>query len=229
LPGKVLRRLGHATVLGHVVRRVAAAGVADRIVIATSTAAADAAVVDEAGRLGVAVTRGPEDDVLRRFVMAFDEHGGETGIRVTSDCPVLDPAVVAAVVGLLSASPGVSYASNTVERSYPRGLDVEAFSVEALRAADRESRDPAEREHVTPFLYRRPERFGIRQLTRDDPDRSADWRLTLDTEADWSLLEAVFAALGPAGEMFGLPELEALLRSKPELLELNRHIAQKTI
>lgn len=230
LPGKVLKRLGGRSVLGHVVERLRQAGVADRIVVATTTAPGDDPVVAEAKALGALVTRGSESDVLERFVQAFDEHGGAVGVRVTADCPVLDPAIVAlAVESFRRRRPSVTYLSNTLDRTYPRGLDVEVFAVSALREAAAEAREPAEREHVTPFLYRRPGRYGVEQLTRADPAGTASWRLTLDTAEDWALLEEVFAALEGPHPRFGLPDIESLMAQRPHLLDINRHIAQKKL
>ncbi len=230
LPGKVLRRLGSKVVLAHVIERLCRTPGVERVVVATTEAPQDTPLSDLSRGLGVKVTRGPEDDVLRRFVQTFDEHGGTVGIRVTADCPLLDPGIVAAALrAFQSARPAVMYLSNTLERTYPRGYDVEVFDVAALRAADTEARDVAEREHVTPFIYRRPNRFSIAQLTRADPNRTADWRLTLDTADDWELLERVVETLEPVDPGFGLDAVEKLIAKRPELLKLNRHVAQKLL
>jgi spore coat polysaccharide biosynthesis protein SpsF len=228
LPGKVLRPLGDSTVLGQVIRRLQACASLSRIVVATTIEAADDAVVRESRSLGALVTRGDQDDVLGRYLQAFDEHGGDVGVRVTSDCPFLDPGVVdRAVRRLLAADPRPHYLSNTLHRTFPRGYDVEIFLVEALRIAGREAVQPGEREHVTPFLYRNPDRFRLESLERPDPRGSAEWRLTLDTPEDWDVIRAVFDRLAPADPLFGLDQVERLVAREPELLAANRGIRQK--
>ena len=229
LPGKVLRTLGDRTVLAHVIGRVQAAKQVDRIVVATTTKAEDDPIVAEAGRLGVLTTRGPDRNVLGRYVMAFDEHGGDTGVRLTADCPFLDPAIVDAVVRQFVALQPLDYLSNTVVRSFPRGLDVEVFRVEALHIADAQASEPVDREHVTPFLYRHPERFRVAHYTRPDPRRSGKWRLTLDTLEDWELLTAVWKALRTENPLFGVSAIERLLRDRPELLLINEDVQQRVL
>lgn len=226
LPGKVLLQVSGDTVLGHVIRRLKAVNGVDRVVVATTTLPEDDVLVLVAEAHGAAVTRGPSEDVLSRYVLAFDRHGGETGIRVTSDCPALDPELVRSGLAIFAAE-RPDYLSNVVVRTYPRGYDFEIFSVAALRTAARESRDPYSREHVTPFLYQNPERFVVRSLARDDPRGSANWRITVDTSEDWQLVRGLFEALAPADPLFGLADVERYLLQHAELLELNRRIAQK--
>ncbi len=228
LPGKVLRPIGDTTVLGHVVRRLQACTSLTRTVVATTVEAADDAVAREARSLGALVTRGDEDDVLGRYLQAFDEHGGDVGVRVTSDCPLLDPRLVdQGVRRFLAGDPPPDYLSNTLRRTYPRGYDIEVFLVEALQIAGREATGEGEREHVTPFLYRHPDRFRLDSLERPDPRGSAEWRLTLDTPEDWDVIRAVFDRLAPANRLFGLDDVERLVVREPELLAPNRDIRQK--
>jgi spore coat polysaccharide biosynthesis protein SpsF len=228
LPGKVLRRLGDASVLDHVIRRMRAAPGVDRVVVATTTDVRDDPIVQCAESAGVAVTRGSEGDVLSRFAQAFREHGGQIGVRVTSDCPCLDPILIGDIIQRFRcAEPAVDYVSNTLERSYPRGYDVEVFGVDALLAADALASDPSSREHVTPFLYRHPERFRVAVFGRPDPLGTAAWRVTLDTEEDWRVIEYIFATLAPRNPCFGLADVEALLLAHPEVLKWNRAVVQK--
>lgn len=226
LPGKVLFSVAGDTVLGHVLRRLGRVRGIDRVVVATTTLAEDDALVAVARTHGALVTRGSRDDVLGRYTQAFEEHGGEVGIRVTADCPCLDESVVQAALEQFGHGPA-DYLSNTIERSYPRGYDVEIFRVAALATAHREARDPHEREHVTPYLYGHPDRFDVRSMRRSDPLGTASWRLTLDTPEDWEVLRRLFEALAPRDPFFGLGDVEQFLRSHPEVLELNRAIQQK--
>lgn len=229
LPGKVLRVLGNATVLAHVVRRSRRAAAVDEVVIATSESPLDDAIVDAGLRLGASVFRGSEDDVLSRYYLAAQRAGARVVVRITSDCPLLDPDVLQAMVARFLAmhrgGTPVDYLSNTLARTFPRGLDVEVFTFAALERAHREAGDAAEREHVTPYIYRNPGIFRIEQH-RNAVDHSR-YRWTLDTEDDWRLLQRIFARLGGRGDGFTTREVLELLAQEPGLAAINSHVAQK--
>ena len=145
-------------------------------------------------------------------------------VRITSDCPVIDPELVDDVVRALG--PDVDYASNSLPpRTTPRGLDAEAFTLAALERADREDRDPASREHATPYLYRHPEMFRLARV-----DLEQDWsehRWTLDTPDDYELLRRIYDALGR--DDFGWRDVLAVVEANPGWSGLNRHVRQKTV
>lgn len=228
LPGKVLRVLGDTTVLGHVVRRLQACPSLMQVVVATTRQEVDDAVCHEAASIGALVTRGSEDDVLGRFVQALDEHGGDIGVRITSDCPFIDPALIdSGVRRLLAGDPLPDYLSNTLVRTYPRGYDFEVFLAEALRKAGREAVTAGEREHVTSFIYRRPDRFRLESLERPDPRTTSAWRVTLDTSEDWDVIRALFDRLAAESPLFGLDEVERLVAREPALLAANQRVRQK--
>jgi spore coat polysaccharide biosynthesis protein SpsF len=165
---------------------------ADRVVVATSDRTADDAIEEIASDARVATVRGPEDDVLHRFRLVLDTYPSDMVVRVTADCPLTDPAIVDLAVDRLRAT-GADYVSNTLVRTYPDGLDVEAFTAEALIAANADATDVAEREHVTPYIYRRTRRFRLRNL------RTAlhlgDERWTVDTAEDLERIRAIVGAL----------------------------------
>ncbi|HEX7954928.1 MAG TPA: glycosyltransferase family protein [Burkholderiales bacterium] len=231
LPGKVLRVLGHATVLAHVVRRVQSAAGIDEIIVATTPSPNDDAIVKEAERLGASVYRGSEDDVLSRYYHAARLAHADVVVRVTSDCPLLDPDVLSGMIDkFIVAQTGdrrVDYLSNTLTRTYPRGLDVEVFSFAALARAYREAGDPAEREHVTPYLYRHPEKFMVEQCI-GDVDRS-HLRWTLDTEEDWHFLRQVFDHLDSGNGEISTDQVVTLLAADRHLAQINAHVTQKTV
>jgi len=230
LPGKVLKRLAGDTVLGHVIGRVRAAPGIDGVVVATTSAAEDDPIVAVAEERGAGVSRGPAEDVLARYAMAFGQHGGDIGVRVTADCPCLDPTLLAtALDAFRSADPPADYLSNTLTRSFPRGYDFEIFGVRALLEAAAEAQDAYCREHVTPFLYRHPERFRLREFRREDPAGTAGWRLTLDTAEDWRVLEYLFARLVPVNPLFSLGDVERLLTAEPHVLTWNQGVRQKEV
>lgn len=231
LPGKILRDLGGRTVLSHVLDRVRAAAGVDETVVATTTAPGDAAVAAEAGRCGVRVFRGDEADVLSRYALAAAGAGADVVVRVTSDCPLFDPALLAAMLGAFHASHAarrpLDYLSNTVVRTFPRGLDAEIFTRAALDRAAREATAPHEREHVTPFLYQHPDRFAIDQYARV-PDLSAH-RWTLDTPEDWELIRRVVEDLGTGEGRFSTDAVLDVLRRHPDWVALNAGIEQKPL
>jgi len=229
LPGKVLRVLGNATVLAHVVRRAQRASSIDAVVVATTELPQDEAIVEAGLALGVSVFRGSEDDVLSRYYLAAKRAGADVIVRITSDCPLLDADVLQAMVARFLAmhrrGTRVDYLSNTLTRTYPRGLDVEVFTFAALERAHREASDAAEREHVTPYIYRNPGIFKIERHTNAvDASR---YRWTLDTEDDWQLLQRIFARLGGHRDDFTTREVFDLLAREPELAAINSHVAQK--
>ncbi len=229
LPGKILRGLLDDTVLGHVVKRAGAAGKINQVVIATTLSSMDDVVVREAERLGVTATRGSELDVLDRYYRAACQVQADVIVRITSDCPLLDSALVDAMVGRFlsrtAVGTTVDYLSNTVTRTYPRGLDAEIFTFDALEKAHTEATSAAEREHVTPYLYRHPEMFRIEQYTGEQDLSHHRW--TLDTVEDWQLLSAIFEHFGRPD--FSTAEVCDFLREHPEIVCLNSGVEQKAM
>jgi spore coat polysaccharide biosynthesis protein SpsF (cytidylyltransferase family) len=195
LSGKVLAMLGGSPVLRHVTSRAAQARTVDHVVVATSDQARDDEVAGWCAAVCVRCVRGPETDVLARYALAAEATGADIVVRITADCPLLSPAVLDLVVEARAAS-GADYASNTLARGFPHGLDVECLTRAALDAAAAEAVDPEEREHVTPFVYNRPERFRLASVAAPE-----DWswlRWTLDTAADLQALEAMVSAIPSA-------------------------------
>ncbi len=191
LPGKVLLPLGDRPMLAFMLARLEALQV-DELVVATSTEASDDAVAELAEAAGLPVVRGSETDVLARFIAAVDAHPAATIVRLTADCPFMDPEIVHQALAVHATS-DAAYTSNTLVRTYPDGLDVEVVAAAALRVAAAESVDPVEHEHVTPFVYRRPERFTLRAAL--GRDLLGDERWTVDTAGDLERARAIVAAL----------------------------------
>lgn len=223
LPGKVLLPLLGRPVLEHVVRRVRRARTLDDVVVATTTTDADDRIEELAHLNGWPVVRGSEQDLLDRYLLAARTFRADRVVRITSDCPLIDPDLVDDVVAALDAS-GADYASNTLPpRTYPRGLDVEAVTTSALEIAGREDDDPASREHATPYVYRHPERFQLRRVagTRD----LSGHRWTLDTPEDLALIGRIFEALGR--DDFAWTDALAVVEQHPDWSVVNRHVRQK--
>lgn len=224
LPGKVLKRLAGDTVLGHVVRRVRLAKRLDGICIATTESPTDEPIVAEAARLGVSCWRGSEQDVLDRYFDAAQASGADIIVRVTSDCPLFDGALLDEMLAVFQAAPGLDYLSNVQARRFPRGLDAEIFTFTALTRAHREATRQHEREHVTPYFYHHSERFRLHSFV--GPEDWSAHRWTVDTPEDWQFVEAVYAALGAD---FTTADVLKLLKARPELAKLNAHVEQKKL
>jgi spore coat polysaccharide biosynthesis protein SpsF len=225
LPGKVLERVGDRTLLEHHLTRLGAAGLP--VVVATTTNATDDGVADLAEQAGAAVFRGSEHDVLSRFRGAAEQEGLDAVVRVTSDCPLIDGAVVArGVEEFLRLGDPDGYVTNTQPRTFPRGFDFEVFSAAALEEADRSADLPGHREHVTPYLAQNVSgRVRVRNLTFE-PDRSG-YRVTVDTAEDLELVRRLV-------EEHGAAELDCagivrVLDAHPELVALNAHVEQKRV
>jgi spore coat polysaccharide biosynthesis protein SpsF (cytidylyltransferase family) len=225
LPGKVLMDLEGATVLARVVRRLERSRQIDKLVVATTCEPEDAAIVAECERLHVSCFRGSEPDVLDRYYRAAHENAADTVVRVTSDCPLIDPELVDETVEVFRDE-NAEYASNVFPRTYPRGLDTEVFTVAALDRAWSEGRGPYQREHVTPFLYEHPQIFRIGSK-RGDTDYS-HYRWTLDTREDLDLLRAIYRHFNGCDD-FSWREVVDLMEREPKLAELNSRVLQKSV
>ncbi|HZR56174.1 MAG TPA: glycosyltransferase family protein [Terriglobales bacterium] len=225
LPGKVLMDLSGNTVLARVVTRLQRSKFINQTVVATTESDVDDAIICECERIGVSCFRGSEEDVLDRYYRAVREYNAETVVRVTADCPLIDPEIVDRTIELFFQK-DADYATNDVPRTFPRGLDVEVFTMSSLEQAWQEARKPYERVHVTPYFYEHPEIFRTVSLVGESD--SSRYRWTLDTEDDLKLLRAVYERFQNT-DMFDCTEVLALMQREPELLELNSRVLQKSL
>jgi spore coat polysaccharide biosynthesis protein SpsF len=227
LPGKALLPIKGKPMLERVVRRVGTARTIDETVVATTTEIRDDAIAEFCGRGLCTVFRGSEEDVLDRYMKAARAFDADVIVRITSDCPLIDQTSIDQTIScFLGSSPRVDYASNTLPpRTFPRGLDVEVMSREALEHAWREDHDLRSREHVTPYIYRHPESFTLLRVVNDQ-DRSG-YRWTVDTPEDLAFVQAVYDSF--ESEDFGQSEIASLLAKRPELALLNAEIRQKPV
>ena len=220
LPGKALMDVAGRPLLSHLVERARRIPGLEAVVIATTERPGDRPLVAFAEAHGLPVYTGSEDDVLDRFHRAAERFGVSIVVRVTPDCPLLDPAVAGLVLRrFLDAGGELDYASNTQPPTFPDGQDTEVFSAAALARAWREARLPSEREHVTPYIWKHPDRFRLANV-RHAEDLSA-MRWTVDEAADLEFVRRVFARLG-ADRPFGMGEVLDLLPRQPALLDINR-------
>jgi glutamate-1-semialdehyde 2,1-aminomutase/spore coat polysaccharide biosynthesis protein SpsF len=218
LPGKVLAELGDRPVLAWVVRAAAAIAGVDRVIVATSVRSDDDRVASWCADADVACFRGSEDDVLDRFLQAARSFRADVVLRITGDCPLLDPQVCGEIVRLLGGS-RADYASNVCPPTWPDGLDCEAMTRRALEAAAEAACLPAHREHVTLYLRNNRHRFRVRNLRCPFPDL-AGHRWTLDTPEDLQFLRAVVGRAGPERPPSYL-EVLRVLDQNPELVGTN--------
>lgn len=224
LPGKVLRPLAGRSVLSWAVRAARRAPGIDTVIVATSSSPADDPVVTEARRVGAEVVRGPLDDVLKRYELAARAHPCDALVRLTADCPLHDPALIAQVVGVWLADPELQYVSNVLVRTLPRGFDVELVRRDVLAEQDATATG-VHREHVTSGIYARPDIYRCAGVVAGE-DHS-DLRITLDTEQDAALLDGLVEVLGD--EVPSWREVVELLRSRPDLVALNADVVQKPL
>ncbi len=208
LPGKVMKPLLGRPMIERQLERLRRCETLDRIIVATSDDTSDDPLAAYLRDIGVEVFRGSLSDVLERFLAAARTFGVEGQlVRLTADCPLADPGVIDDCVRLQTQL-GVDYVSNGRKRTYPHGLDVEAFALEALRAAGREATDPYDHEHVTPFIYRHPERFTLADLVQSRDESHLRW--TVDLPEDFDFVDRVYAALYPDNPAFTSDDVRAL-------------------
>lgn len=226
LPGKVLLPVAGRPLLSYLLERLRRCNHIQDIVVATSIESADDAIVTLCELESAAVERGPELDVLKRFAIAAEATNAEAVVRITADCPLIEPQLVDFAVQSFAAA-DCDYLSNMMPPTWPYGMAVEVMTRRALDEADGEARDPSEREHVTPFLYWRPQRFRLKSITRR-PDLSAH-RWTVDTQEDFELVSLILKSLYPKNPNFTIDDVLDTLFRNPEWIDINRNVKQKVV
>lgn len=232
LPGKILLPAAGKPLLAHHLERLRRCRTLDAVVLATTVNATDDPVARLGEELGIPVFRGSEQDVLARFAGAAALGAADTVVRVTSDCPLIDPALVDALVAGFLEDGTADYRSIDVGR-FPRGLDAEVFRRSLLDEAAAMATDPAEREHVTPYIYRRPDRFRLADPLippEGQPDGSLPpQRWCVDEPADYELVRRILEALLPGKPNFGWQDCCSVLHDHPDWADLNAAVRQKTL
>jgi spore coat polysaccharide biosynthesis protein SpsF len=247
LPGKVLRDIEGTAMLGRVVERTRLAATVAQVVLATTTDPADDAIEAYCRQHAVALFRGSHFDVLDRYYSAARAAGADVVVRITADCPLMDPGLIDATVRTLEdrGGDGFEFAATRLpppwKRTFPIGLDVEACKMGALERAWNEAREPEEREHVMPYLYKGVKlqatsarlsqgisSSGVRIAVLGCPEDLGTQRWTVDTEEDLEFVRAVYHELtGRQG--FTWQDVGDLLRSRPDLLQINAGVRHKTV
>ena len=228
LPGKILLEVMDKPLLEYQVERLRRVKMADEIIIATTVNETDMPVVDFCKRLRMPYFRGSENDVLSRYYYAAKQYQADIVVRITSDCPVIDPVIVQEIITFFIANRNhYDYVSNGLEESYPRGMDTEVFYIRTLEEAYAKATEQAEREHVTPFIYRHPERYRLFNY-KNTCDQS-HYRWTVDTIEDFTLIRYILETLYPINPQFSMQDIIELLDKHPEWMEINAVVRQKEI
>lgn len=225
LPGKVLLPLAGEPMLTRLLERLLRVRGADGIVIATTVNTSDDPIAELCAQQCIPCHRGSELDVLSRYADAARLHRADVVVRITADCPLIDPTLIDQVIATFTEGDS-DYVSNMLPPTWPYGMAVEVFSAAALAQAHAEATQAAEREHVTPFIYWRPERYRLRNLASAVDLSHHRW--TVDTPEDYELVRRLFEALLPTHPHFTQVDVLALLDRHPDWIAINQHVQQKS-
>ncbi|GEA29287.1 cytidylyltransferase domain-containing protein [Clostridium diolis] len=229
LSGKVLKKICGKTVLEHDIDRLRRVENINEIVVATTNLEKDHVIIEEANKLGVKYFRGSEKDVLSRYYYAAKENNVDIIVRVTSDCPLIDSEVTEKIIQYyIDSNDKYDYVSNTIDRTYPRGLDTEVFSFKVLEKAFNEAKNMRDREHVTPYIWDNPNLFKLAQY-KNDTDYS-EFRWTLDTKEDFELINRIYSIFySNKKNTFNMNDILELYEQYSDLNSINNTIKQKDI
>jgi spore coat polysaccharide biosynthesis protein SpsF (cytidylyltransferase family) len=225
LPGKIMKKILGKEIILHDIDRIKKIKSLDKIVIATTTKKEDDVIVEITKNYDpdIGIFRGKEEDVLDRYYEAAKKFNADVIVRISSDCPLVDPVVSSkTIASFLSSDCDYSSAIN-----YPRGLDTEIFSFKALESAWKESKKNYQREHVTPYIYEHPEKFKL--LIIQSSKNLSHLRWTVDTIEDFNFVSEIYKRLYKKNEMFYIKDILKILEKEPELIEINKDVKQKPL
>jgi spore coat polysaccharide biosynthesis protein SpsF len=226
LKGKIFKEISGKPMLWHVLNRLSYSKLIDKIVVATTLDKEDDQTEEFCRANHIPYYRGSMEDVLARYYEAARVFNAGTIIRITSDCPLIDPVIIDKMLTEYELVKDLcDYMSNVVQRTFPRGLDTEIFSFNALEKASSEAKTKYEREHVTPFIYTNSALFKIKSYTSDVDYSFHRW--TVDTEEDFKLVEAIYNYLYKPDQLFFLEDVIKLFDNDPGLIKINQHVKQK--
>lgn len=218
LPGKVLKEVQGKTLLEHMIERVRAFKKAHKVIVATTQNPKDDAVADIANQLKTDYYRGSEENVLSRFYDAAKKFKATNIIRITADCPLIDPVIADKMFDHFLKDQ-LDYLSNTLKPTFPDGLDVEIFTFGALETAFQNAVKPSEREHVTPYIWGNPQIFRLGHFS--NPEDLSHLRWTVDTETDLEFIREIYKQLYQPGRLFLMGDILQLLAKDPALAKIN--------
>jgi len=228
LPGKVLKPAVGKPMLELMIERLKRARTVDAIVVATTDNPSDQPIEDLARELGVGCFRGSEADVLDRVLKAARQAAADVVVETTGDCPLISPEVVDKVVETFLMNK-VDYCSNLVERTFPRGMDVEVFWFRRLEEIAQLATDPTDREHVSTYFHKHRERYSLLNVASTLPPGAADIRLTVDTQDDLEMVSSIFESLYLRNPEYDLEDVLNLVADNPSLTAINSHVEHKAV
>ena len=220
LPGKVLMEFSGDTVLGHIIRRVKKSNGIDKIIVATTTNYSDDKIVEFCNKYNIDVFRGDENDVLDRYYRCAIQYHSDIIVRITADDPLKDPEIISFAIDLFKSN-NYDYVSNTINPTFPEGLDIEVFSFNALELAHKSAYQNSDKEHVTPYIYHNPQIFNLFNFTNDYDYSHMRW--TLDNENDLIFIKTIYMNLylNP-DDVFTSKSIYKLLDSNPDISKINQ-------
>jgi len=225
LPGKVMMKINGQPMLWHVINRLSCSKLINKIVVATTKSSGDKIIADFCSKNGIDCFRGSQENVLDRYYKAALKYKAETIVRITADCPLIDPDITDKVIrGYLNHS-YFAGASNVVKRTYPRGLDTEVFAFKVFKQAWEKAKSRDHREHVTKYIYEHPDKYKIFSI--EDKQDNSSLRWTVDENRDLLFLRKVYARLQSGNNIFKTPQVIRLLERDPLLFDINRNVKQK--
>ena len=228
LPGKVMMDICGKSVLLHIIDRLKACELLDDIVIATTISDKDDVIFNAVSNYNksIGLFRGSEENVLERYYLTAKKANAGIIVRITSDDPLIDPFVIDDLIGEFM-NDNCDYVSNSLNKTFPLGLDAEVFSFNALERAYHNASHAYEREHVTPYIIENPDQFKLLNVANNIDLSHLRW--TLDTKEDFEFINAVYKRIYPKKQLFLMDDVLELLEHEPELIDINRHIEQKQL
>jgi len=226
LPGKVLKKVNDKTLLDYQLDSLKKSKLLTQIVVATTTESTDDEIVQLCKKRDQAYFRGSENNVLERYYLTAKQFEADVVVRITSDCPLIDVEIVDNIIKQFMGNE-IDYASNTLERTYPRGMDTEVFSMNALEKAYNEASEQSELEHVTPYIYFHPQLFKLLSIENDI--NYSKYRWTVDTDEDFELIEKLILLLSSQHKEINLNNLLNAMEQHKEWYFINSHIEQKKL
>lgn len=226
LPGKILKQVLGKPLLTYQLERVGRSACIDEILVATTDKRLDDEVALLCQSLGIPYFRGSEEDVLERYYRAALQVKADVVVRLTGDCPLIDSEIIDKVINnYLLYVHEFQYVSNTLKRTFPRGLDAEVFSFRALEKVHKQAKSSEDREHVTRYIVNNPGAFKLFNVSHDE--NYSRHRLTLDTPEDFILIKKIIEAIYPYNPHFTMEDIIHLLEKNPKWQLINKHVQQK--